>query len=238
MEVVVLCGGKGTRVRGITQDKIPKILIPINGRPFISYLIDVLLMNGKRDIYFSAGHLADSIQDYLDNNLTVIQKNFGNYLVVKEPEPMGTGGGLLYTNLHVKYDSGAKLLVVNGDTLLLARMHKFYRSQGFRVVLHGVKTVSDGSYGLIKTGRSLGQSLLSVKSFDEKMQGVGYINCGWYKFHPDMLKNEEVRPCSLEYDLIPKWVNEADSILEPFDETDFVEIGTQGAIDRAELILR
>lgn len=57
-QAVILCGGRGERLRPIT-DTVPKPMVEVNGRPFISYLVEVLKNNGISDIVLSVGYLRE-----------------------------------------------------------------------------------------------------------------------------------------------------------------------------------
>lgn len=62
-QAVVLAGGIGSRLRPLT-DKIPKPMLPMNGRPFLAYLIDILRENGIRNIVLLLGYLAEKVIEY------------------------------------------------------------------------------------------------------------------------------------------------------------------------------
>ena len=85
IDIVVLAGGLGTRLRGVLPDR-PKILAPIGDDPYIAFLLDWLAYEGALRIIFSLGFRADQVQSYLADNpppgLTVES--------VVEPEPAGT----------------------------------------------------------------------------------------------------------------------------------------------------
>ncbi len=60
MQMVILAGGLGTRLRSLT-DQMPKSLIPVNGRPFLAHQLELFKRNGMRDIVPCVGHLGDRI---------------------------------------------------------------------------------------------------------------------------------------------------------------------------------
>lgn len=64
MQAVILAGGLGTRLRPAT-DKIPKALVPVAGRPFIEYQIDLFRSNGVDDLIICLGHLGHLIEEHL-----------------------------------------------------------------------------------------------------------------------------------------------------------------------------
>ena len=64
IQAVILCGGLGKRLRPITNS-IPKPLAPINGRPFIIYLLEQLKSQGIKRIILLTGYLGDMIKKLL-----------------------------------------------------------------------------------------------------------------------------------------------------------------------------
>jgi NDP-sugar pyrophosphorylase family protein len=63
MQMVILAGGLGTRLRPVTS-QVPKALIPIHGKPFLQYQIDLLRRSGIRDVVLCVGHLREQVMDY------------------------------------------------------------------------------------------------------------------------------------------------------------------------------
>ncbi|MDP6303202.1 MAG: nucleotidyltransferase family protein [Candidatus Nitrosopelagicus sp.] len=107
MKAIILAGGRGKRLRPIT-DKIPKPLIPINGKPLIERTIKYLKKYGITEIIISSGYKSDLIEKFLKN-----KKNFGCEIIFSnEKTPLGTGGAIKKALKHV---DGESFLVLNGD---------------------------------------------------------------------------------------------------------------------------
>jgi glucose-1-phosphate cytidylyltransferase len=69
---IVLCGGKGIRLRPLTHD-LPKPLIQVRGRPIINFIVDHLTTQGVRDITLAAGYKAEMLVDHFrDSNIQVV----------------------------------------------------------------------------------------------------------------------------------------------------------------------
>lgn len=68
MKVVIMAGGKGTRMLSIASD-IPKPMIPIEGRPVLEHEIECLCEQGFTDILITVGHLGNVIMDYFGDGL-------------------------------------------------------------------------------------------------------------------------------------------------------------------------
>ena len=107
MKVIILAGGRGKRLRPIT-DKIPKPLIPINEKPLIERTIKYLKKYGMTEIIISSGYKSNLIEKFLKK-----KKNFGCEIVFStEKTPLGTGGAI---KKALKYVNEESFLVLNGD---------------------------------------------------------------------------------------------------------------------------
>lgn len=110
MKLLILCGGKGTRLRSVVSS-VPKPLAPIGGKPFLEILLKQYRQAGFSDVTLSTGYLASKIADFVSNLDSDI-----NIDLVCEAEALGTGGAVRYVIDQKGYSE--KFLVVNGDTLL------------------------------------------------------------------------------------------------------------------------
>ena len=195
MKVVILCGGLGSRLRSAVADR-PKPMAPINGRPFLSILVDRLVEQGCRRIVFSAGHKSAWITDYFtrDSRFEAV------YSV--ESQPLGTGGAvaLCRSRLH-----STDVVVCNGDTYCevdIAHVLDEHRRSGCVATI--VLVPSDGRQdgGAVSLGANH-----RVRSFVEKQSSGAYLNAGLYVFQADVLDRlVPDMPSSLEYDVLPALV--------------------------------
>ena len=107
MKAIILAGGRGKRLRPIT-DKIPKPLILINNKPLIERTIKYLKKYGITKIIISSGYKSNLIEKFLKK-----KKNFGCKIIFStEKTPLGTGGAIKKALKHVNEES---FLVLNGD---------------------------------------------------------------------------------------------------------------------------
>ena len=107
MKAIILAGGRGKRLRPIT-DKIPKPLIPINNKPLIERTIKYLKKYGITEIVISSGYKSNLIEKFLKK-----KKNFGcNIIFSIEKTPLGTGGAVRKALTFVDEES---FVVLNGD---------------------------------------------------------------------------------------------------------------------------
>ena len=92
---VILAGGLGTRLRSVISD-LPKPMAPINGRPFLEYLICYWIGQGINHFVLSVGYLHQAIIGYFGNQFKGACIDY-----VIEESPLGTGGGLLLASKKV-----------------------------------------------------------------------------------------------------------------------------------------
>ena len=119
---VIMAGGKGSRLRSITNDEIPKPMVPVDGKPLLEYQVEALKEYGIKKIIMIVGHLGEKIMDHFKDG-----KDFGvdiDYIV--EKEPLGTAGAFYY--LKDKTDTKDFLLIF-GDVFFdidFDRMEDFH----------------------------------------------------------------------------------------------------------------
>lgn len=64
IQAVIMAGGKGTRLRAITNDEIPKPMAPVAGKPILEWQIECLRRQGIQEIILIIGHLGHKIREY------------------------------------------------------------------------------------------------------------------------------------------------------------------------------
>ncbi len=112
MQIVILAGGLGTRLRPLT-DNLPKSLIEIRGRPFLEYQLRYLESQGATKITIVAGFKADMIQAFLQKAKTKVRVE----LIDEGQQLRGTAGALRWILEAGKLDS--QFALTYGDSLLL-----------------------------------------------------------------------------------------------------------------------
>lgn len=68
LTAVILCGGKGERLRPFT-DKCPKPLVPVLDKPLLQHLVEFLVGQGVKRFIFCIGYKAEMIRDFVDNSM-------------------------------------------------------------------------------------------------------------------------------------------------------------------------
>jgi len=106
MQVAILCGGLGTRLKSVTKN-MPKPMVDVLGKPFLYHQLNLLHSQGFNSFLLLAGYGSQYIIDYFEDSSLKVE-----YSV--ESSPLGTGGGLLYAK--DKLDD--RFLLLNGDSYL------------------------------------------------------------------------------------------------------------------------
>lgn len=126
-----MAGGKGTRIRPITAT-IPKLLLRLNNKPLIDYLINHLKKNGCDNVIICTGYLGDKIQEHIDRS------DYGIPIrLSREDKPLGTAGALHLIKNFLENE----FFVLFGDiytTIDLNKMLKFHKQKkaGATLALH------------------------------------------------------------------------------------------------------
>jgi mannose-1-phosphate guanylyltransferase len=157
MQAVILVGGEGTRLRPLTST-VPKPVVPLVDRPFISFMLEWLKGHGIDDVIMSCGFLATSVRNVLgDGSGLGIRLRF-----VEEPDPRGTAGALKFAESMLD----ERFLMLNGDVLtdidLTAQIAQHERT-GARATLALVPVEDPTAYGLVHLEQDR-----SVRDFVEK----------------------------------------------------------------------
>ena len=191
----VLCGGEGKRLRKVVRGR-PKPMAPVDGVPFLDFIIAYLLRSGVRDIVLCTGYKSDVIEKHYKRGVAGAK-----VVISRENTPLGTAGALKRAEARIKSDP---FLVLNGDSICAADLSRLLRFHLKKKALASVVLTKH-------TGRKDAGSVLTDRSgrvvrFSEKSgSGRGaFVNAGIYLLDRKILalipKN---RKYSLEYDLFP-----------------------------------
>jgi len=110
MKAIIPIAGAGKRLRPFTYTQ-PKPLIPVGGKPILSYIIDQLLQLGVSEFVFVIGYLGKQVRDYLESDYPDLPKHF-----VTQFERKGSGHAVWLA--HDALGDVEEVLIVFGDTIL------------------------------------------------------------------------------------------------------------------------
>lgn len=189
-DVVILAGGRGTRLASLPGD-LPKPLRPVNGRPFLAYLVDQARAAGARRVVLSLGYKPEAFQEF------VRQEGLEASI---EPAPLGTGGGLRTALPRLGTET---VVAMNGDSYaavdlrLLAAVHRRRKARATMLLAEAEDASRYGRVEIDDHG--------AVERFAEKGEsGPGLINAGVYVLDRSVVAGiPEGRAVSLERETFP-----------------------------------
>ena len=182
--VVVMAGGKGMRLRPLTE-KTPKPMLPIAGVPILERIIGRFRDSGFKKFTLCVNYLGDQIIEYFGDG-----KSLGvNIEYIVETAPMGTCGSLA----KLKNKISEPFFVINGDILTSANFseildfHTYHKSDATMCLR---EFVVDISYGTVQYSGS------DIMSISEKPREIFNINTGIYVLSPEtlaLISNDEYK---------------------------------------------
>jgi NDP-sugar pyrophosphorylase family protein len=181
-KVVIAAAGKGTRMLHLSKDK-PKHLIKVNGRPFLSYLLDNLFFAGYKDIILVGGYMGEQMLDFKKNYLPPKQGKFKIKFINQfdrfDPEEKcGTACPLMCVRDEIK----EQFLYICGDNLFSVEDLKSMNINDEFCYIAGIKQDHPEKYGVLV---SAGEYLEKIVEKPQKFVG-DIINAGLYKFTPEI----------------------------------------------------
>ncbi len=181
MQAVILVGGEGTRLRPLTYT-IPKPLIPLMNRPFLSFQFELCRRHGITDIILSTSYMASIFQEAFGDGSSLGVK----LTYVTEESPLDTCGAVKNVEEHIR----GPFMVFNGDVLTdldLSAMLAFHRQKGSVTTISLTPVEDPSAYGLVPLddeGRVL--EFLEKPGPDDEIV-TNLINAGTYVIEPELL---------------------------------------------------
>jgi bifunctional UDP-N-acetylglucosamine pyrophosphorylase/glucosamine-1-phosphate N-acetyltransferase len=178
MKALVLAAGEGTRLRPLTTN-IPKPLLLVAGRPFMSHVLESLSALGIKDIFILVGWKANKIKEYYGDG-----SRLGlNISYLEQKERMGTAHAIGCADGSID----EPFVCVNGDVVMfgsdLQKMLERHRATGSAVM--GAVTVPDPErFGVIEESNG---RLVKIHE-KPKVPPTSLINAGAFVFNPDIFE--------------------------------------------------
>lgn len=227
MEAIILAGGMGTRLRETISD-LPKPMAPVNGKPFLYYVLNWLKDQQIEKIILSTGYRSESIIDYFGGSFCGMPLEYA-----AEKKPLGTGGAIRFA---MQKSHGNDVLVLNGDTWFPVPVSRFFLfhtgiQSSFSLALKPMKDFS--RYGNVECA---GDTIIRFN--EKKFCSDGLINGGIYIINRtffESLKLPEV--FSVEADVLEKFAGSSLLKCMVFNEP-FIDIGIPEDYKRALELLK
>ena len=218
MQALVLAGGEGTRLRPLTLS-VPKPVMPLAGRPFLTFMLDWLAAHGVDEAILSCGFLSDGVERVLGHRHGSVGLRY-----VVEDEPLGTAGPV-----RLAHDRGLlsdRFVVLNGDALtdldLTAEIAQHEKTRA-AATLALIPVKDTTSYGVVPTDEDG-----AVEAFLEKSPGpapTNRINAGAYVIEREVVERiPPGRAVSFEREVFPGLVGEG--LYGYLSEGYWIDIGT------------
>jgi mannose-1-phosphate guanylyltransferase len=219
VQALVLAGGEGTRLRPLTYTT-PKPVMPLAGRPFLTFMLDWAHAHGVDEVILSCGFMSDDVKQVLGDIYDGMRLRYAI-----EEEPLGTAGPV-----RMAYDDGLleeRLFVLNGDVLTdidLSAELALHEQKGARatIALHRVEDTS--SYGVVPTDDDGAVEAFIEKGGDDPP--TDRINAGAYVIERDVVEASipAGRAVSFEREVFPSLVGKG---LYGFEAPGYwIDIGT------------
>jgi glucose-1-phosphate cytidylyltransferase len=193
MKVVILCGGKGTRMNEITND-LPKPLAMIGDKPTLWHIMKIYQNYGFNEFVLLLGYKGDKIKEYFmdyewKNNSFTMDSSTGGIKILGPTEKWKitfvdtglntmTGGRIKKAQEYIGDES---FLLTYGDGLSDVNLHEllqFHKSKGTITTVTGIKKKSQ--FGTLTVNQGI------AESFEEKTQTDGIINGGYFVLNPEV----------------------------------------------------
>ena len=230
-----MAGGKGTRLREITNDEIPKPMAPVAGRPILEWQIEQFRNQGVAEIVLIVGYLGHKIREHFgDGSAFGVQISY-----IEESVPLGTAGSLSMLPPFLK---GPSFFLAFGDVLFnidLERMRRFHEDREATATLFAHPNAHPYDSDLL-----ICESDGRVRSFDSKHNVRDYwyqncVNAGIYLLDRSICAHvPENTKMDLEKDLLSGLIERGERVYA-YQSPEYVkDVGTVDRIRSAETELK
>lgn len=195
-EAIVLAGGFGTRLQSVVSD-VPKPMAPVAGRPFLTYLLDRLALQGYDHAVLATGYLHEKVEAFFGHEYHGVAIDYA-----REFSPLGTGGAIVNALQHCH---GKSVTVLNGDTLFdidHQELADFAAAKGTPLAIVLRQVPDSGRYGAVEVD---GNGRITAFREKDPSAGQGLINGGIYRIDRHLLDGYSVgQPFSFEKELMQR----------------------------------
>lgn len=203
IDAAILCGGLGTRLRPVIGEQ-QKVMVAVDGQPFLEILIDELAGQGVQRIVLLTGYQAEDLQNYFSKKKNGPQLNFS-----KENMPLGTGGALKQAKALIQSDP---FFLLNGDSYCrvdFSEMLKFHQSQVALCTIALSSVENQDDYGTVVIDGNKRVTAFKEKNVTRDPGPVTRINAGVYCLSQDIFKRlPAVEKFSLETEVFPQLIQD------------------------------
>lgn len=230
MQAVIMAGGKGTRLAGLTQDEIPKPMVSLSGKPLLLWQMEALKRSGITEIILVIGHLGHVIEDFFGDGGA-----FGLHIqYFREGKPLGTAGALA----HIRPMLEQTFFLLYGDVLFdidLRRMERFHHEKRADVTLFVHPNAHPFDSDLVETDEEQRVLRLNSKHNVRDNWHENLVNAGLYLLNSRICEGlPEQEKIDLERDILSRLCREGGGIYAYHSPEYIKDIGTIDRIRAAE----
>jgi len=222
LDLVILAGGKGSRIKSLLKKK-PKPMAIFNKKPFLEYIIQSYSKYHFKNIFLLTGYKSAEIFNKFQNK----HYNFTPITCLKEKKPLGTAGAL---NI-LKKKRINNFILINGDTFLEVNLNKLVKSCG-KNSYGSLTLIKKNSYKTNKKLASMGIKNNKI-TYQKKSN---FMNGGVYFFKRNILKFIKNKNTSLEDQILPNLIKKG-KISGFLAKNFFLDIGTPKNFKKAKGLL-
>lgn len=175
MNAIVLCGGKGERLKPLTLD-VPKPLVPIKGKPILWYILKQLEQIMLNRIFITVGYKAEIIKKYFENNFLELNISIidnGDVDIIERVKSV------------VKISPDEDVLILYGDTISDVNLSELFT---FSSALDKTSTITvwplSTNFGIVELNDNM-----EVIAFNEKPKLDKWINIGYFIMRKELFQH-------------------------------------------------
>ena len=175
MNVIILAGGKGSRLKPLTVNT-PKPMVKIKGKPILYYIVNQLKKYNFNKFYITTGYLSNVIEKYFENNFEELDINIvndGDVDIIERVKSV------------IRLEPNDEIIIIYGDTISdvdinsLIKFHKSQKNEG-TMTLWPLKT----NFGIVDV-----DDKNNITDFIEKPTLDKWINIGYFCIKPSLFKD-------------------------------------------------
>jgi D-glycero-alpha-D-manno-heptose 1-phosphate guanylyltransferase len=227
MIMAILSGGLGTRLRSEVSS-VPKVMAPINKKPFLEYLIEYFINQKVSSIILSVGYKKESILNHFHSeykNTPIIYN--------EEKKALGTGGAIVSLLKQEILYNEKSLFIINGDTFIdisLQNLKDFHQLNDMDITIALIPMKDFDRYGSVSIDGN------KVNSFKEKCYVTsGLINAGVYLINKDIFQNFKLPEVFSFEEFLATNVQELKIGAFVVHDTYFIDIGIPSDYKQAQI---
>ncbi|MFI0432500.1 MAG: sugar phosphate nucleotidyltransferase [Candidatus Nanopelagicales bacterium] len=225
LEAILLVGGRGTRLRPLTNNT-PKPMLPVAGVPFTAHQIARARAAGVTRIILSTSYRAEVFSEYFGDG-----RAHGIEIVyVTEDSPLGTGGAIRHASTELRSGPDDPVLIFNGDVLSgldIEGLVQAWRDASAQVALYLTRVPDPRAFGLVPTDDNGRVTAFLEKPTTPEEIVTDQINAGCYVFRRSVIDRiPPGRVVSVERETFPQLLAADERVIGVVDPAYWLDLGT------------